>query len=434
MTAWIVLLALQGGDWPSFRGPRASGVAEGAAPERWDVPGGQGVKWKTPIPGLGLSSPVVWGDRVFVTTAVREGEAELRIGLYGDIKPVDEPVPHKWVFFCLEKSTGKILWERVAHEGVPRIKRHPKSSHANSTPATDGRHVVCLFGSEGLFCFDFEGKLQWKKDLGPLDSGYFAVRSAQWGFGSSPILHEGRVVVQCDVQKGSFLAAFDVKDGRELWRTAREDVPTWGTPTVDTTGGREQVIVNGFRHIGGYDLATGKELWRMRGGGDIPVPTPVVAHGLVFITNSHGRKAPIYAVALDAKGDISLGEKESSNAGVRWSKGGGGNYMQTPVVYGDHLYCSSDAGVVTCYDARTGELLYRERLAAEGAGFTASPVASDGRLYFTAEPGRVFVVRAGPKFELLSRNELGEACLATPAISGGVFIFRTRGHLVAVAR
>jgi outer membrane protein assembly factor BamB len=195
-----------------------------------------------------------------------------------------------------------------------------------------------------------------------------------------------------------------------------------------------QVIVNGWKHIGGYDLETGKEVWRLRGGGDIPVPTPVVAHGLAFLTNAHGGKAPIYAVRLGAKGDVSLKDKESSNDGVAWSRAAGGNYMQTPLVYGDRLYGCSDSGVVSCYDARTGESLYRERLAAGGAGFTASPVASDGKLYFTSEPGMVFVVKAGPKFEVLARNDLGETCLSTPALSTGVLYFRTRRHLVAVAR
>ncbi len=421
-------------NWPSFRGPRASGVVEGSpAPVRWDVPKGQNVKWKVPVPGLAHSCPVVWEDRVYVVTSVREGEAELRIGLYGSIQPVDEPMPHRWMVLCLDKATGKTLWSRTAHEGVPRVKRHPKSSHANSTPATDGRHVVCLLGSEGLFCFDVEGKLLWRKDLGPLDSGYYVVPAAQWGFASSPVLHDGRVLLQCDVQKGSFLAALDVKDGREIWRVAREEVPTWGSPTVDVRPGRAQVVVNGYKHIGGYDLETGKELWRMRGGGDIPVPTPIVAHDLVFVTNAHGRMAPIYAILPGAAGDVSLPADQTAGKGVRWSSTRGGNYMQTPIVYGDHLYCCTDAGMLACYDARTGANLYRERLGTGGAGFTASAVGTDGKLYFTSEPGVVHVVRAGPRFEVLSRNEMGDPCMATPAISGGTLFFRTRGHLVAVA-
>lgn len=214
------------------------------------------------------------------------------------------------------------------------------------------------------------------------------VPAAQWGFASSPVIHEGVVVVQCDVQKGGFLAAFDINDGRELWRSPRSDVPTWSTPTIHRGGGRTQVIVNGYKHIGGYDFRTGKELWRLTGGGDIPVPTPVVAHGLVFITNAHGRMAPIYAVRLGAQGDISLKDTEETNAHVAWSTRRHGGYMQTPIVYGHHLYVCRDNGILSCCEARTGKRLYQERLGTGRTGFTASPVAADGKLYFTSEERR----------------------------------------------
>lgn len=422
--------------WPSFRGWRASGVAEGyKTPERWDLADAKTIRWKTPIPGLGHASPVIWGRRLFVTTAIQEGEEpKLRVGLYGDIAPVEESVPHRWAVYCLDKTTGAVLWSRVAAEGVPRIKRHPKATHANSTPATDGNYVVAFFGAEGLFCFDMEGTPLWKKDFGVLDSGYFAVPSAQWGFGSSPVIHDGRVFVQCDVQTNSFVAAFDVKTGHELWRARRIDVPTWSTPTVDVRQGRGQVIVNGFKHAGGYDLETGKELWKLQGGGDIPVPTPIVAHGLIFLTSAHGRLAPIYAIRLNASGDISLAAGSTTNEAIVWSVPRRGNYMQTPIVYGDYLYCCNDAGVLSCYRARTGENLYSERLGTGRSGFTASAVAADGKLYFASEQGEVFVVKAGPAFEVLGTNSLGEICMATPAISEGVLFFRTRHHLVAIQR
>jgi len=205
--------------------------------------------------------------------------------------------------YRIDKRTGKILWERTAHEGVPRWPRHPKSTHANPTPATDGRRVVAFFGSEGLYCFDVDGKLLWKKDLGPLDAAFFAVPDAQWGVASSPVIHDGVVYVLCDVLNDAFLAAFDVETGRELWRTPRHDVPTWSTPTVLEVGGRALLVVNGWKHIGGYDAKTGHEVWKMRGGGDIPVPAPVVAHGLVFITNAHGPGSPIFAVRAEARGE-----------------------------------------------------------------------------------------------------------------------------------
>jgi outer membrane protein assembly factor BamB len=418
--------------WPQFRGWQASGVAHGArTPEKWTEP-----KWKTPIPGLGLSCPVIWGDRVFVTTAVSEGGNEdLKIGLYGDINPVNDNSKHSFQVWCLDKRDGRVLWKQTAHEGVPKGKRHPKSSHANPTPATDGKNLLAFFGAEGLFCYDLEGKLLWKKDLGALNSGFFMVPSAEWGFASSPILHDRFVILQCDVQTNSFLAALNIKDGKELWRTPRTDVPTWSTPTVDVRPDRFQVIVNGFRHTGGYDLYTGKELWKLSPAGDIPVPTPIIAHDLIFTTSAHGRISPLYAIRRDATGDITVPPSgETTNAHIAWSVSRGGNYMQTPIVVGDHLYACGDNGVVKCFTAKTGQQHYSERLGTGGRlGFTASPVATSDKVYFTSEEGLVYVVKAAPKFEVLAKNELGEPCMATPAISGDALFFRTRKHLVCVA-
>ncbi len=421
--------------WPSFRGAQARGIAEGyATPTEWDVERGTHIKWKTAIPGLAHSSPVVWDDRIFVTTAVRnKAEAELKVGLYGDITPVENEGVHSWKIYSIDKTTGEVLWERTAHRGVPRTERHPKSTHANSTPATNGKHVIAFFGSEGLYCYDFEGNLVWKKDLGVLDSNFFLVPEAQWGFASSPVIHGDVVIVQCDVRENSFIAAFRVQDGKELWRTPREDVPTWSTPTVHEEKGRRQVIVNGYKHIGGYDLETGDELWRMTGGGDIPVPTPVVSDGLIFITNAHGLAAPVYAIKTDAIGDISLPEGESTNRYIAWSRRNRGNYLQTVLVHRECLITCNDGGVMIVYEAKTGEIVERKRLG-KGGRFSASPVAADGKLYFTSEDGDIYVLKAAPGFEVLATNPMGETTMATPAISEGVLFFRTRGHLVAVSR
>ena len=434
ITAYILLTALSTGaaHWPQFRGPAASGQADGpAAPTTWNADSGENIRWRTPVPGLAHASPITWDDRVFVATAVKPGESELKVGLYGSIDPVIENEPVQWRLLALDLASGKVLWNTVALEAVPRVKRHPKATHCNSTPATNGKRLVALFGSEGLFCFDVAGKLLWRKDLGPMDSGYFQSKSAQWGFASSPVIHDGKVVVQCDVQEGSFLAAFDLADGRELWRAPRKDVPTWGTPTVVTHAGRMQIIVNGWHHLGGYDFATGKELWKLDGGGDIPVPTPIIGHGLVYLTSAHGKVRPMRAVRLDATGDITPPEVGATNAAIAWAHARQGNYMQTPIMVGDRLYGCSDSGVVTCFDARTGAIRFSERLPA-GEGYTASPVASGGNLFFTSEQGKVYVVPAGDKFSITSTNDLGETCLATPAIANGAMLFRTRGQVVSV--
>jgi outer membrane protein assembly factor BamB len=423
-------------NWPSFRGWRASGIAEGfTTPTSWNLESSKNIQWKVPIPGLAHSSPVVWGESIFLTTSVSDkDDAELRVGLFGSIDPVEGESAQKWRVYRLDKKTGKVIWERTAHEGVPKLKRHPKGTHANSTPATDGERVVAFFGSEGLYCYDMSGNLIWKKDLGFLDSSFFQAPDAQWGFASSPIIHEGKVFVQCDVLNDSFIAAFDLEDGRELWRTTRRDVPTWSTPTVYADGDRSLLLVNGWKHIGGYNLADGKSIWRLEGGGDIPVPTPVVAHGMVFITNAHGPASPIYAIRLDARGDISLRAGSTSNEYVAWSIKRGGAYMQTPLVYGDYLYNCRDNGALSCYRATSGERLYQERVGGGGMGFSASPVAADGKIYFTSETGDVFVVRAGPRFELLATNSFDEVVMATPAISEGTLYFRTRSHLVAIGQ
>jgi outer membrane protein assembly factor BamB len=420
-------------NWPQFRGPGARGVDESqATPTNWNVETGANIRWQTPLPGLSHASPIVWGDRVYVATAVRPGKTDLKVGLYGDITSLEEKQAHQWRLLALDKATGRILWNTLGCEGAPRARRHPKASACNSTPATDGKHIVAIFGSEGLFCFDMEGKLLWQKDLGPMASGFYIAPSAQWGFGSSPIIADGKVIVLCDVLTNSFLASFDLADGKEVWRCPRKDVPTWGTPTVVETSGRKQIAVNGWLSTGGYDLATGTNLWRLEGGGDVPVPTPVFAHGLIYLTSAHGPYAPIRAVRPDAVGDITPGDPGQTNSAIPWAYSRRGNYMQTPIVVGDLLFGCSDWGVVTCFDAVTGVVKYKQTLASHGHGFTASPVSDGRHVYFTSEMGAVFVVAAAPEYRLAGSNELHETCLATPAIADGTLFFRTREKLIAI--
>lgn len=438
MRAFVVVLlsvtwmfaAPIGAEWPTFRGPSANGLGIGSPPISWDLSTGKNVLWKTPLPGLGHSSPVVAGELIFLTTAVAESEQALRVGLYGDIAPAESEGEMRFEVLALDRATGEIAWRQVAHEGTPKIQRHTKATHANSTAATDGERVAAMFGSEGLYVYDVEGTLQWKKDLGVLDAGFFQAPEAQWGYASSPWIHQGKLIVQADVQKGSFVAAFDLATGDEIWRTARSDVPTWSSPVVHIGPDRSQVIVNGFQHMGGYDLASGEELWRLSGGGDIPVPTPVVWEDLVFLTSAHGVPAPIWAVRLDAQGDVT-GTDPGAESPVAWHEVKFGAYMQTPLVYEGLLYVCRDNGVLSVYEARSGELVYRERLKS-GVGYTASLVAADGHLYATGETGDVFVLQAGREFEIVAQNSLSEVSLATPAIVDGAIYWRTRNHLIAI--
>jgi outer membrane protein assembly factor BamB len=421
--------------WPQFRGPGASGVADGRPTAvEWNAEKNENILWRTPIPGLSVASPIVWGERVFVTTAISsDPNAKVRYGLYGDVEPSPDLSPHTWKVYALDKRTGKILWERVAHTGVPRTKRHPKSSQNNSTPATDGKHVVALFGSEGLYTYDWNGALLWKKDLGPLDAGWFYDPDYEWGSASSPIIWRNLVIVQCDRQENSFLAAFDLRTGKELWRTLRDEIPSWGTPTVYEGQTRAELITHATKFIRGYDPLTGKELWRLAPNSEVTAPTPFVAHDLIFVTNGYRVIQPIYAIRPGASGDISLQGGAASSDAIAWSVKNGGPYMPTPVVYGEYLYVCANNGVLTVYEARTGTRVYRERLGGTGGAFSASPVAADGKIYFTSEDGDVFVVKAGPKYELLAKNPMGEVLMATPAISDGILIIRGMKSVYAVA-
>jgi len=387
----------EGINWPSFRGPYARGFVEGSPlPVSWNREAGENILWTTLIPGLAHSSPIIWGDRLFVTTAVSENESpELKTGLYGSVTPVYDNSVQTWKVFCLDKNSGEILWEKTAYEGVPKVKRHPMATHANSTAATDGQHVVAFFGSEGLYCYDMEGELLWKKNFGLLDSAFFTMPTAQWGFASSPVIHKGVVVVQCDALNTAFLAALDAATGKELWRTPREDYPTWSTPTIYVGEQNTQIIVNGFKHIGSYDFRTGKEIWKISGGGDIPIPTPVVAGDLVYINGAHGRLSPIYAIKLDAKGDISLDADTTTSDKIVWSVKRGGAYIPSPLVYDGYLYNMNWNGLLNCFDAKTGESVYKEQLAKMEA-FAASGVASGGNLYFTSEEGNVYGCQRRP--------------------------------------
>ncbi len=427
-------------EWPQFRGAQASGIGDGhRLPRNFDVGKNENVRWRTPIPGLSHASPVVAGNRVFVVSAIAtDHDPELKIGLYGAGDSADDMVEHEFALFCLNRRTGAIEWRRTAVRGQPAFARHTKATHANSTPVTDGERVCALFATGGLYCYSVEGELLWNTDLGALDVGPHDSMDLHWGFASSPIIAGGLVIVQADVKQAPFLAAFDLQTGAERWRVARDDVPGWATPTAIRAGSDALIVVNGCKHMGAYRLTDGAEVWRMAGGGGIPVPTPVLAEGLVYLTSNHRPLQrnhplkPIFAVRADAAGDLGVPTAEQPGEHVAWTVSRRGTYMQTPIVYRDIAWFGQDNGVVAAFDAKTGEELYRERLGDGSAGMSASPVAGDGAVYFTNEEGEVFVVAAAAKFELAARGTLNEICMATPAIAEGTLLFRTRGHVVCI--
>jgi outer membrane protein assembly factor BamB len=424
-------------NWPSFRGDGSAGNGDGQrAITDWDAATGKNIKWKTPIPGIATSSPIVWGTRVFATTAVSSaGNNSFRTGLYGDVKPVDDLSPHEWKMYCLDKATGKILWERAAVIGAPRTKRHTKSSQASSTPVTDGRRVVAVFGSAGvMIAWDYSGKELWRVNLGTLDSGWFFDPAFQWGHSSSPIIHRNAVILQADVQKGSFIAAWDVATGKPLWRTERADeISTWGTPTIARTAdGRDVLVTNGTK-IRGYDPASGKQLWTLGPNSEITIGTPVAGNGLVYVTGGYPPVRPIYAIRPGAEGDISLQKGQESNQSIVWSNMTEGTYIPTPLLYDGYLFTLNINGVLSAYDPQTGKRAFRGRVGTGGA-FSSSPVGADGKLYIASEDGEVYVISATPDMKQIAKNDMKEVIMATPAISDGLIVLRTMGHLYGVGQ
>lgn len=418
--------------WPGFRGPWANGfIGNAKTPAVWNAETGEHIKWKTAIPGLGHSSPVIWDNYLFITTAVNVTQSEsLKVGLYGDIDEANDNAVHEFKVYCLDKTTGKILWERIAHKGIPKSKRHTKASQANCTAATNGKYVVVHFGSEGLYCYDFKGNLVWKKDMGLLSPGFYMAPGIAWGYSSSPVIYKNRIIVLCDIPKTPYLTALDLATGNEIWKTSRGDeVETYGSPSIYTKDGKTQIVVNGYKHAGGYDFQTGKEIWKLGNGGDIPTPTPVIANDLIYLNSAHGKFSPIFAVRPAAIGDITLSDESTTNDYIAWSVKRGGAYMATPLVYDGYLYNLQTNGQITCIDALTGEVKYKDSLK---EAFSASGIAADGKIYFSSEDGNVYVLQAGPAFKQIAKNPLKDVCMATPAISGNTLFFRTQHYVMAV--
>ena len=422
------------GSWPSFRGRDASGVADGQRlPDAWDGTTGKNVLWRTPIPGLAHSSPVVWGDTVFVTSAISSRkDATFKPGLYGDGDASEDRSIHKWVLYAIDKRTGRMRWERVAREGAPRNKRHIKSTYASATPVTDGRIVVAWFGSEGIHAFDVNGAPLWQVDLGRVDMGAYDIPTYEWGPASSPIIWNGLVILQCDTQTDSFVLALKLETGEIVWKTSRDELSSWGTPTVAATMSGPELVTNASNFIRGYDARTGRELWRLGGSSKITAPTPIFAEDLIVVASGRAPERPIFAVKPGSRGDLTLTRDQTSSNAIAWSRTGRGSYMPTPLAYRGLLYVLANNGVFDAYDLKSGKEIYRQRLPLVGSGFSASPVAADGKIYLSNEDGDMLIVRAGPTFEHVATNAIGELLMATPALSEGVMYVRGASSLFAI--
>jgi outer membrane protein assembly factor BamB len=414
-------------NWPQWRGPDGSGVSdEKNVPSEWSDT--KNIKWKTPIQGRSHSSPIVWGNRVFLTTAI-EGEvvpgAKAVKHLDGEkeyVHPdsVGANKKHKFNVISLDRQTGKLLWEVTAWEGTPYDDRHRKSSYAASTPTTDGKYVYAFFGTEGIYAYDFDGKLKWKAQLGNM-------ATVGMGTGTSPILFENTVILQCDEEsgKGSFIVALDKKSGKEVWRTGREVQMSWSTPLLVRTAKRAELIASGTETIFSYDPATGKELWRHKGLESNAVPSPIANTEMVFVVAGYPTKIAL-AIKLGQSGDL------TGSANVPWKYAKGTAYVPSPIAYGDYVYLMTDRGILTCIDAKTGEVKYEGGRVPIPATFTASPVAFDGKILLTSEDGDTFIIKSGPKHEILGTNSVGEPVYASPAIADGRIFIRGEKHLYCI--
>ncbi len=419
-------------DWPGWRGDGRGISPEKNLPLKWSE--NEGIKWKTPIPGAGHSSPIVWRNRVFISTAVaKDPNVETFLGgitfMQGNTSKPDES-EYAYCVICFDADRGNILWSKAVARQNPKTRRHTKNTYASETPVTDGRYIFVSFGPTGLYAVDFEGNVVWQRDLGPMP------RQRGWGTGSSPILFRNTVIVNCDCDGDSYLAAFDKATGEQVWRTERQEGASWGTPFLFEAEGRTTVVTNASRRMRGYEAATGKLLWECAGGSMITVPSPVATQGLVFLSSGHDLlpQRPIIAVRPEASGDITPRAGQSQSQGVAWSHRSGGPYVTSPLAIDEYLYVPQDKGSLTCYEARTGKAVYEGQKLGVRNTITASPVAADGKIYVQTEGGECYVVKSGPQFEILAVSKLNETFCASPAVSAGKIYLRGRKHLYCIGK
>jgi outer membrane protein assembly factor BamB len=420
------------GNWAQFRGPGARGIApEAALPETWSAT--ENVAWKAEIPGRGWSSPIVWGDRVFLTTVTTDGETEeARKGLYfGGERPEPPSAAHRWVLYCLDLASGKVRWQRVTHEGPPATGRHVKNSYASETPVTDGERVYAYFGNLGLWCFDMDGKELWSKRFPPQPT------RLGWGTAASPVLHGERLYLVNDNEAQSYLLALDRRTGREIWRVERDEKSNWSTPYVWENAARTEIITPGSGMVRSYD-PEGKVLWQLKGMSSITIATPYTADGLLYVSSGYvgSPLRPIYAIRPGAAGDISLEPDAPRGGPIAWVRWRDAPYNPSTLVYRGRLYVLYDRGLLGCYNAVDGTPVYERERIPDGRGFTTSPWAAGDKVYALNEDGVTFVFRAGDQFALLRTNPLAEddMCMATPAIAGNRLLIRSSKRLYCIAR
>ena len=417
-------------NWPGWRCDGRGISPEKSLPLNWSDR--DAVKWKMPIPGAGHSSPIVWGKNVFVTTAVAEDPnvETFRGGVYmGGNRSKPDESEYAYNLICIDADEGRMRWSKILARQHPKTRRHTKNTYASETPVTDGEFVLVSFGSMGLYCVDCMGNLVWRRDLG------LAGDRRGWGTGSSPVLFGNTVIVNCDSDEDSYVAAFDKATGKPVWQTERNEGPSWGTPFLFETGGRTIVVTNATKRMRGYEATTGKLLWECAGGSMISVPSPVSTQGLVFLSSGHSLsflRQPIIAVRAEALGDITPAGGRNESQGVAWSRDKGGPYVTSPIAVGDYLYAPSDRGFLTCYEALTGKVVYEDQKLGMRNTITASPIAGDGRIYIQTEDGECYVIRQGPEFEILAVNKLDGIFCASPALSDGKLFLRARKHLYCI--
>jgi outer membrane protein assembly factor BamB len=425
--------------WAQFRGPNSDGIAtEAAHPEKWSPD--QNLAWKTPIPGIGWSQPIVWGDKVFITSAVSDnakrpkpgdwspGEAGMLTSIFGNYRK-PPAIKYQWLVLCLDRATGKMLWQQTAHEGNPPIPIHAQNTYATETPATDGERLIAYFGMVGVYCYDFDGKLLWSKDIGSYPT------QMDWGTGSSPVIHGDLVFIQCDNEKSSFLVALDKKSGDEIWRVNRDERTNWCTPYIWKNDTRTELVVGGGTKMHSYEPSTGKLLWEMAASGRCAT-SPVATTKLLYVDSGDrltGQRGILAAIKPGAFGDISLAGTDTTNEFVAWSVTFNGHPDASPIVVNDCLFLLTQSNyLVNCFDATTGKQHYRVRLAG-ATGLTASPWAIGDKIFLLDQSGQTFILAAEPKYKLLNTNKLADEMFwASSAPSGDSLFLRGLDHLYCI--